>query len=213
MSKEKKYEYLAKLLLVLVHSFGIIGMLSPFRDYFLMLTPFNLLLSFGILLTFHRERSQKFYLSMIFIMVAGFVIEVIGVNTGFPFGTYTYGEAFGPQLLGTPFMIGINWFIMAYCGAMLFKNFSVYPLLNAILAGTLITLVDLILEPVAISLNFWNWAGPDVPIQNYLAWGTCISLFSLLIYTLQFKYKNPMSNWVLGVQILFFTGLLIGLSI
>ena len=123
MSKEKRYENMAKIILVAVHVVGIAGMLSPYRELFLLLTPFNLLLSFGILLTFHRERSPKFYKSMLFIIISGFVIEVIGVNTGYPFGTYTYGEAFGPQLMGTPFMIGVNWFIMAYCGAMLFKSF------------------------------------------------------------------------------------------
>lgn len=213
MSKEKRYENIAKIVLVAVHVVGIVGMLSPYRELFLMLTPFNLLLSFGILLTFHRERSPKFYKSMLFIIISGFVIEVIGVNTGFPFGTYTYGEAFGPQLMGTPFMIGVNWFIMAYCGAMLFKNFSSFPLINALLAGTFITLIDLILEPVAISFNFWNWGGAEVPIQNYITWGTCISIFSLLIYTLGLKYKNPMSNWVLGVQVLFFMGLLIGINL
>lgn len=213
MSREKKFEYLAKTMLVVVHVAGIIGMLSPWRDFFLALTPVNLLFSFAILLSFHTGRSVKFYLIMTFIMIAGFIIEIIGVNTGFPFGTYTYGEVLGPQFLGTPFMIGVNWFIMAYCGAMLFKNFTNYPLVNAILAGTLITLVDLLLEPVAITFNFWNWADPAVPIQNYLTWGTCISLFSLLIYNLQIKKKNPISNWVLGVQILFFAGLLIGTSL
>ncbi len=213
MNKNKRLENIAKTILVIVHLAGIVGMLSPMRDMFLKFTPFNLLLSFTILLTFHKERSNRFYISMIFIMIAGFIIEIIGVNTGFPFGEYSYGSAFGPQLLGTPFMIGVNWFIMAYCGAMLFRNFTKSPIFNAICAGIAITLVDIVLEPVAITFDFWNWTNPTVPIQNYFTWAICISLFSLLLYGLRLKYKNPLANWVLGVQILFFVCLLAGTSI
>lgn len=213
MAKISTYKFWAKALLVAMHVVGIIGMLSPLRDYFLLLTPINLLVSLIILLSFHTERSPKFYLSAIFIMLAGFAIEIIGVNTGFPFGTYSYGKPLGPQILGTPFMIGVNWFIMAYCGAMLFKDVSRYPVLNAILAGVSITLFDYIIEPVAIHLDFWNWSASEVPLQNYLTWAICISLFSLLLYTLGLKKRNPISNWVLGVQVLFFAGILIGTNI
>jgi hypothetical protein len=29
---------------------------------------------------------------------------------------------------------------------------------------------DWIMEPVAIRLDYWTWAGGDIPMQNYFAW-------------------------------------------
>lgn len=197
-------------LLIALHVVGIIGMLSPLREYFLVLTPFNLLISLAILIYFHEEKSRKFYFIMAVIMIAGFIIEIIGVNTGWPFGVYEYGDPLGPKLLGTPFMIGVNWFILSYCGAMLFKKVTKSMLANAVLAGLSITAFDMILEPVAIHLNFWTWSAESVPIQNYITWAICISLFAYLIYKIESRLKNPISNWVLAVQVIFFAGLLIG---
>lgn len=203
----------AKVLLVLIHFFGVIGMLSPFKAYFLLLTPFNLLISLVILVIFHPERKAKFYLLASAIMILGFGIEVIGVNTGFPFGDYRYGSPLGPKLLGTPFLIGVNWFIMSYCGALLFKDLTKYKFLNALSAGIAITLLDTIMEPVAIYLDFWTWKSEAVPIQNYLTWGICITLFSMLIYSIENGKSNRLANWVLGTQIFFFAAILIAISI
>jgi putative membrane protein len=208
-----KFESAAIILLLTIHIVGLVGILSPRKEQFLELTPVNLCISFLILLSFHRKRNREFYIKTFIIIMGGFLIEIIGVNTGFPFGEYTYGPVFGPQIFGTPLLIGINWFIMSYCGAMLFKDFTSSRILNAIFAGISIMLVDLILEPVAINYNFWTWSSSSIPIQNYLTWAVCISVFSFLIYNLKSKEKNPISNWVLGIQVVFFTILLISNSL
>ena len=203
----------AVLFLLIVHVSGILGILSPYREVFLMLTPINLLISLGILLWFHQDRGPKFYAIMALVMVAGFIIEIIGVNTGWPFGSYEYGSPLGPKLFGTPFMIGVNWYILSYCGAILFRSATKSQALNAILAGLAITAFDVILEPVAIHLNFWTWSAESVPVQNYVTWAICISLFAYLFYKIEEAPRNPIATWVLGIQVLFFTGLLIGSQI
>ena len=213
MEKIKNPRIIAIAVIIIFHFIGLVGMLSPWRSFFIGLTPLNLMLSLIILLSFHKKWDLGFILTMIGIMLAGYFIEVLGVNTGFPFGDYSYGRAFGPQWLGTPFMIGVNWFIMAYCGALLFFNATASKVVNAILAGITITLIDIILEPVAIAFEFWTWESSHVPIQNYVTWAICISIFSYILYIFQGKEKNPLSNWILGVQAVFFVLLLIGNSL
>ena len=44
-----------------------------------------------------------------------FIIEIIGVKTGIPFGTYEYDPArLGPTLLQVPLLIPFAWFMMLY---------------------------------------------------------------------------------------------------
>ncbi|WP_235298309.1 carotenoid biosynthesis protein [Portibacter marinus] len=200
----------AILVLIVLHVVGIFGILSPVGEYFLILTPLNLLISLGILVSFHHKKTNTFYLSMAIIMLAGYAIEVIGVNTGWPFGNYQYGDPLGPKWLGTPFMIGVNWFILSYCAAIVFRKVTPSALINAILAGLSITAFDMILEPVAIYLDFWTWSSEQVPIQNYITWAVCITAFVYLYYKMQSKASNPLAKWVLAVQLVFFSGLLIG---
>lgn len=199
----------AILILVILHLVGIFGMTSSYQSIFLALTPLNLLVSLLVLIYFHKTKSRRFFLVMVCIMLAGFLIEIIGVNTGWPFGNYWYGDPLGPKLLGTPFMIGVNWFLLTYCGAMIFRKVTKSPLVNAFLAGVSITAFDVILEPVAIQLNFWNWEANSVPLQNYITWLVCITLFSYFLYKMEKQAENPIAKWVLGAQILFFGGILI----
>ena len=40
-----------------------------------------------------------------------YAVEVIGVQTGFPFGDYQYGTRLGTTLYDTPPMIGVLWLL------------------------------------------------------------------------------------------------------
>ncbi len=44
----------------------------------------------------------------------GFVIEALGVTTGFPFGSYDYSGQLGPKLAGVPLVIPLAWTWMAW---------------------------------------------------------------------------------------------------
>ena len=43
-----------------------------------------------------------------------FLIELIGENTGWPFGTYFYDASLGPQLLGIPIVVPFAWAMMGH---------------------------------------------------------------------------------------------------
>jgi putative membrane protein len=64
------------------------------------------------------------------------------------------------------------------------------------------TAMDILIEPVAIELNYWHWDAVAVPIENYLAWFVLSALFARL--TASGDARNPLSIWVIVVLSVFF---------
>jgi putative membrane protein len=140
--------------------------------------------------------------------LAGFFIEVIGVNTGQVFGFYTYGTALGIKLWATPLLIGVNWLILVYCTGVFLETFNLKSqwLFSALGAGILLGL-DFLIEPVAIRFNYWSWFEGVIPIQNYLGW-YIFSFFLFLFFSgLNFNKKNKAAVVLLFAQLCFFLAL------
>ena len=187
---------------------GIIGLSIPsVRPYFQLFTPFHLL-AVGYFVFLDQLKNKEIFYYIIAISTLGFVIEIIGVNTGLIFGEYSYGHTLGFKIWGTPPMIGINWLVMMYCSTIfsqsILKN---NKLLTSLLVATLMTLFDIIVEPVAIRLDMWSWAGAFPPIQNYLAWFVISFLFSFFTIDLIKEKINPKAKFILAVQWIFFLSL------
>ena len=92
--------------LIIFHMVGIGGVLLANPIEFLRLTPLNLLLTLVIILV--NQQQWKFAWVFVVTYLVGFFVEVLGVNTGFPFGEYEYGSVLGPKVFETPLMIGLN---------------------------------------------------------------------------------------------------------
>ena len=50
-------------------------------------------------------------------------------------------------------------------------------------------LLDIMIEPVAIELDFWQWEGGNIPLQNYLMW-FIVALFMNWIISFNKLYLN-----------------------
>ncbi|HCD86637.1 MAG TPA: carotenoid biosynthesis protein, partial [Algoriphagus sp.] len=68
------------------------------RDWFLSMTPAQLLTSLVIILLFHRGWSDSFPIFATAVFWIGFGAELIGIHTGYLFGDYVYGPTLGPKL-------------------------------------------------------------------------------------------------------------------
>tara|TARA_B110000285_G_C15138497_1_gene628958 strand:+ start:480 stop:1094 length:615 start_codon:yes stop_codon:yes gene_type:complete len=124
------------------------------------------------------------------IFVLGYSVELIGIKTGFFFGEYSYDTALGSKFLGVPLIIGLNWVIIVAASSSIIKYFIKKPLiLQALLAAALCTLLDFIIEPIAISYNFWTWTDGTIPFYNYLCWFGFSFLFSTI-----YLYRNKEIN-------------------
>jgi putative membrane protein len=76
------------------------------------------------------------------------------------------------------------------------------------MVGTLAVVFDLVLEPVAIALNYWQWAAVSVPFQNYVAWFVIAAVVSTPLFL---PGRRPMSRvpaYYVAIQFLFVASLI-----
>jgi putative membrane protein len=206
-------------LALLFHGTGVLGILfSPYKDWFVSSTPLVLLFMFLLLANTQLKAIKNFLLSFAIAFVISMATEIIGVNTGLLFGEYQYGPVLGPKILGVPWLIGLNWFVIVYCsGSFLLHSVELVerklttPLTvptsttMVVLGGAaMATFFDFILEPVAVKLNFWTWNRGDIPLFNYLCWFVVSAI--LLRINLQLKQVNTdvFASSLLIIQAAFF---------
>ena len=192
--------------LLVFHTIGIIGIAVPgLRDDFLVLTPLNLLLT-AVLLTWGLgDFNVKLLLAICSASVMGYLIEVAGVGTGILFGEYQYGKHLGWKLFDVPVIIGLNWFILSFSSLGLVGRFISNSLIKNIFASLLLVMLDILIEPVAIQLDFWNWRDIDVPIQNYIMWFLAAFMINGVVSIILKEIDFKTSVFVFGVQAYFFT--------
>jgi putative membrane protein len=194
----------AIIFLLIIYSVGLVGLSLPgSRENFSGLTPVNLLISTLLLFVFHKTWNSKILLAFFIVLSGGFFIELAGVQTGLVFGTYTYGEALGPEISGTPLIIGLNWLILIYMVYSITESMNLSWYWQAILGAFIMLAYDMVLEPVAIQLDFWNWGG-GIPLQNYLAWWIISLVFLLFWKGLNIKIANPIAKYLFLIQFVFF---------
>ncbi len=192
-----------------VYLVGLIGIGAGSREVqsrFLLLTPLNLLLTLAVVAWNQTAWNIAIVRMCVFVFLAGFFIEVLGVKTGWIFGQYAYGKTLGLKLLDVPLMIGVNWMLLVYSIGVLLQ-----PLKNNVLSAAagagVMTLLDILIEPVAIRLDFWHWSNEVIPLQNYVAW--FIVSFCLFVCFRMFVplLSNKIAKWVLLIQFIFFAAL------
>ncbi len=202
-------ETLAIGVLTILYLVGIVGVALPFHPDFVLLTPLNLLISLIIMLMFHDEWNQRIIIFLFTSYLVGFGAELFGVQTGFLFGDYQYGHVLGPKIWGTPLMIGVNWMILAYASGTIANTVlnNLHWLLRAVFAALLMVGLDVLIEPVAMRLGFWSWAGDTVPLQNYIGW-FLVALPLLCIFTITLKsVRNKVAIALFILQFIFFLSL------
>lgn len=193
------------ILLFIFHLVGVVGLSLSFRELFLALTPFNLLLSLGLYIWANDDFSADFFKLCAVLFAIGYFVEVIGVNTGILFGEYTYGEALGFKVLNTPLIIGVNWILLSFSIFSVSNFFLKKKWPTILLASVLMVLMDVLIEPVAISLDFWSWAAVDIPLQNYVMWFIVSLIMNAIISFNRPKLDYRISFGLLLSQVLFFT--------
>ncbi len=201
--------YIALFILLSVYTVGLIGIgvgSWEIREHFLSLTPLNLLLTVAVLFWNQKGWSLRLAGMCLFVFLSGFLIEVAGVNTGCIFGSYFYGKTLGLKILDVPLMIGVNWMLLVYCIAVLLQPIR-NSMLFASVGAAVMTLLDILIEPVAIRLDFWHWSNEIIPVQNYVAWFLVSFLLFLCFRRFVPALSNRIAGWVLGIQFTFFAAL------
>lgn len=112
---------------------------------------------------------------LVALSIFAYGIETIALRTGFPYGQFSYSGTLGYALFNiTPWTVPLGWvpLIIASwtCASCVGRTVGSRVLLTT---GILVV-VDLILDPAAVSLGFWRYAHPGfwggVPYTNFLGW-------------------------------------------
>lgn len=209
----EKYTRITQLILTLMYIVGLIGLQLPvLKPIFQELSAFNLWVSACLLLVFHQDFNKNFILFGIVSFLVGYWIEVIGVHTGLVFGRYQYGQGLGTKIIDVPVVIGANWFILVYCSGIVWEKFKghfnlhISPILQGVLIGTLMTSLDYLIEPVAITLDFWQWENHLIPVRNYIAWWIIASILGYYFSISKFQKHNSLAILLFILQFVFFAG-------
>jgi bisanhydrobacterioruberin hydratase len=221
LNRFTKFE-IATAIAVLFHSIGLVGLLFFDRSFFLAATPFNLLLSFTLLIWTQTDKNLNFLVFFASCFILGIVVEIIGVNTGILFGDYSYGNVLGPDIKNVPVLIGINWFLIIYCcgisiHTLLMKAINriaadtgktpmALKALSVIIDGaTLAVFFDWLMEPVAVKLGYWAWNGNGaIPLFNYICWFVISLLLLTIFHFAKFNKQNKFAVNLLLIQLMFF---------
>ncbi len=207
---------------ILFHCVGLVGILIFKNDTIIKSTPINLLLSFALIVWTQQNKGWHFYLFILLTCFAGFIAEAIGVNTGYLFGDYKYGNVLGIKFHSVPVLIGINWCIVIYSCGIVVHTFMLrimaklavenkeppgfMKLFSSITdSATLAVALDWLMEPVAVKLGFWTWGGDGtIPVYNYLCWFVISMLLMALFHLLPFSKKNNFAVNLFLIQAMFF---------
>lgn len=113
-----------------------------------------------------------------------FFIDYIGIETGLPFGQYSYNKEL-LSLVGVPLFVPLAWFILVE---------GVYVGIRSVLGTALfVTAFDIVLELFALKNGFWFWENPSAsnifpaPFINYL---TCFIMTLLAAAFIKAVHKG-----------------------
>ena len=107
-----------------------------------------------------------------------YIIEFIGINHGWPYGNFQYLVELGPMVSGIPMALPLFFIPLVLNGYLLtlliVKKSRLDRKIIIPMAIVLVILIDLVLDPAAVSLGFWSYGeGGEfygVPHTNYQGW-------------------------------------------
>lgn len=196
-------------ILILFHSVGLVGIGLLSLEIFAALSPLNLLLTAYLVWINHEPSDSGRGLIYVAVgsVILGYLAELLGTQTGFPFGDYSYGPSLGWQLAEVPVIIGINWFLMLMGTGFIMKRFTATAWLRVVGGALLMTLIDLAIEPVAPALDFWYWAQGQAPVMNYLGWFAVSLIMHLMLISWVGRDENKLAPAAVIIMLAFFISL------
>ena len=151
----------------------------PFEPEYALISQFAIIFMalptlIGVFLTCPRKQA--------WLIVAGLGLyalffETVAILTGWPYTPFEYGERIGAKLLGpVPWSVFLAWSPLAISSYVVIKK--QLPKLTAsqriIIATIFLMLLDVVLDPGAVLLEFWIWEIDGwfygVPLQNFFGW-------------------------------------------
>jgi putative membrane protein len=130
-------------------------------------------MSIHALLSFGRVYATRLVLTT---YLFAFLIETLGIHTGWPFGVYSYDASLGVALLGVPLVVPCAWISMSHVAIIVARRMSTHWVF--LYGGALLAVWDYFLDPQMVSAGRWHWkeitshlpGTPDIPLSNFFGW-------------------------------------------
>ena len=192
----------------LFHLSGIMGILYGNSEWFISATPLNLSINFMLLLI--NCNGHKWFFPLVILgFFTGMITEIMGVQWGWIFGDYQYGNALGYKVLGVPLLIGVNWALLTTITGAIAQQFYQNIFMRIIVGVGLMIFLDLLIEPIAPVLDFWAFDGGEAPLQNYIGWVVVALFLQSTFHYLKVSVEGWFPHQLYLLQIIFFAVLLI----
>ena len=111
------------------------------------------------------------------VVVGTLAVEVWGVRTGRPFGTYRYTDRLRPSVCGVPVLVPLAWYAVAWpARAVAGRALGDRPcgLSRLGLGAAALAAWDLFLDPQMTAERYWQWPNGGgyrgIPLRNFLGW-------------------------------------------
>jgi putative membrane protein len=128
----------------------------------------------------HAARSRGRGAGAVLLATAafGFLVEVVGVHSGVPFGAYRYAGSLGPRLWSVPVVIALAWTMLAWPAALVAARLARSLPARVVIGGWALAAWDVYLDPQMVAAGHWRWSSPhlvlpgvsNVPVTNFLGW-------------------------------------------
>jgi len=200
-------------IIIWFHLIGLIGLSVPFtRPLFVALVPYHLLLMVIVIILNNQNMGSRLLLFVFCLFILGYGAEWLGVNKHLLFGEYHYGRTLGFQLFSIPVIIGLNWFLLIYSAGVMMQHSRLKSMLLRVVFGALLlVLLDILIEPVAVRLDYWQWTNNIVPLSNYYCWFFVSAFMLLLFEQFRFKKQSSVAPVLLITEFVFFATLLLSI--
>ncbi|MDZ7604320.1 MAG: carotenoid biosynthesis protein [Cyclobacteriaceae bacterium] len=189
----------------LVTIVGLLGIWLVHESWFLSKTPFTLMLGAGLLYwNFPVKNGWSSLAIWSLVYLIGIGVEIVGVNTGWLFGEYHYGQNLGPRIFGVPLLIGVNWTILTFLTATICKRYIRQKWLSLLIGALLMVGLDFLIEPTAPIFDFWYWSEGLAPLRNFVDWFVVSLILQVLIQKELHGGNNPYPMHHFATQVVFF---------
>jgi carotene biosynthesis associated membrane protein len=119
----------------------------------------------------------------------GLAVEAIGVDTGYPFGSYDYADSLGPELLGVPIVIPLAWAMMAYPALIAARTLCTGRVTTVVVGAVALASWDVFLDPQMVAEGHWRFTFPDpspplldpIPWTNFAGWFAVALVLMLML--------------------------------
>ena len=131
---------------------------------------------------------KKGTIILVFLGGLSLSVEMIGILTGIPYGTFQYSDTLGFHFLDVPLSVPVAYLPILLGSFTLSNRFLRLPtrLQHTLLSAIINTIIDFLIDPAAVKAHFWYWpAGGfyyEIPLINFVGWLCTGFIYSQILY-------------------------------